>query len=199
MEQKQKEIVDLIPEGNQGDFYIKHFEMNEEEVRHAKMMAFRNYYKVAGLEAGKYIKLCTKHDCIMSNTAMEWDTNKEFMENAKGDILIAGLGIGLIVYAIQDNPEVKSITVIEKYQEVIDLVGKYFTSEKIKIIKANIFEWLPALKTKYDTIYFDIWTGVCGDNYPEMITLGKRFRKHKVAGGWIGSWRKFDCRKLNKE
>ena len=41
----------------------------------------------------------------------------DFCCYAHGDMLIGGLGIGMIILAIQDNPEVKSITVIEKIRK----------------------------------------------------------------------------------
>ena len=41
----------------------------------------------------------------MSNTYMERWTNMNFCDYAHGDVLIGGLGIGLIILAIQDNPE----------------------------------------------------------------------------------------------
>ena len=76
-----------------------------------------------GITPGKYIRLLHNGECVMSDTNMEKRTNSDFCINAHGDIIIGGLGIGMIIMAIQDKPEVKSITVIEKNKEVIDIVA----------------------------------------------------------------------------
>ena len=74
---------------------------------------------ISGISPGTYVRLLHKGSCVMSNTSMEKRTNADFCIHAHGDVLIGGLGIGMIVLAIQDKPEVKSITVIEKNQEVV--------------------------------------------------------------------------------
>ena len=71
---------------------------------------------------------------------MEKNTNREFCSKAHVDIIIGGLGIGMIIIAIQDKPDVKSITVIEKNQEVIDMVASQLDfNEKGNIICADVF------------------------------------------------------------
>ena len=69
------------------------------------------------------------------------NTNMDFCCNAYGDVLIGGLGIGMIILAIQDKSKVKSITVIEKNQEVIDIIAPQLKfNDKVKIICADVFE-----------------------------------------------------------
>ena len=62
------------------------------------------------------------NDVIMSDTDMEKTTNREVMARAHGKVLIGGLGIGLIIAPMLDFKEVERIMVIEKNQEVIDMV-----------------------------------------------------------------------------
>ena len=111
-----------------------------------------------GIKPGTYARLTDKetHQCVMSNTRMEQVTNREFVMNAHGKVLIGGLGIGMILLAIQDKPEVDSILVVEKYQEVIDLIKDQLPlNNKVTVIQGDIFEYEP--KDKYNTIYLDIW------------------------------------------
>jgi spermidine synthase len=111
---------------------------------------------------------------------MEQRTNSTFVNRANGDVFIAGLGIGLIVLPIQEKEEVKSITILEKHPEVIELVGKQLPlNEKVKIIQGDVFEYEFARGTKFDTIYFDIWNYVNEDVYEEMKTLKKKYRKYR--------------------
>src|SRR5690349_4219937 len=59
---------------------------------------------------------------MMSDTLYERQTNQIFLDSAKGDVLILGLGIGLIVYPIMNKANVTSIKIVELHQEVIDLI-----------------------------------------------------------------------------
>lgn len=91
---------------------------------------------------------------IMSNSDYEKQRNLEFVEKAKGDVFIAGFGIGLIVLPIINKPGVTSIEIVENQQEIIDLIASQLPlNEKVKIIKCNYFDFKPS--HKYDTIYLD--------------------------------------------
>jgi len=54
---------------------------------------------------------------VMSNREVEKIHNIEIIKEARGDVLIAGLGIGLILLPIMNKTEVKSIEVVELQQE----------------------------------------------------------------------------------
>lgn len=142
---------------------------------------------------GKYVRLNVNGELMMSDTDMEKSSNRDFVYSANGDVLIAGLGIGLILKAILEKPEVESITVIEKYQDVIDLVSPYFQNPKLTIINADILEWVPEKNKKWDTIYFDIWPTICEDNLDEIKLLHNRFKNklnRKNKDCWMNSWMK---------
>lgn len=114
-----------------------------------------------------------------------------YQDSSKGDVLIAGLGIGMIVLPISEKEEVNSITVIEKSPEVIELVEKPLRKvmenpEKLKIIEADIFDWKPT--QKYDTIYFDIWYTICDTNLDEISKLNRKFGKARSQISWRGAW-----------
>lgn len=130
-----------------------------------------------GITPGKYIRLLHNGECVMSDTNMEKRTNSDFCINAHGDVIIGGLGIGMIIMAIQDKPEVNSITVIEKNQEVIDIVASQLDlNDKVNIICADVFEWKPERGVKYDVAYMDIWSWINEDVYKnEMQPLKRKY------------------------
>lgn len=130
-----------------------------------------------GIPDGRYVRLRHKGQVVMSNTLMEQRTNRFFCCNAYGDILIGGLGIGMIIMDIQDDERVTSITVIEKNQEVIDLVASQLPlNSKVKIICADVFTWKPDKGVKYDCVYMDIWNYVNSDVYKnEMLPLKRKY------------------------
>lgn len=134
---------------------------------------------IQGVTPGTYIRLLHNGECVMSDTSMEKRTNMDFYCNAWGNVLVGGLGIGMIILAIQDKPEVRSITVIEKYQEVIDMVASQLDfNNKVKIICADVFEWKPENGVKYDVSYMDIWNYINEDVYEkEMKPLKRKYAR----------------------
>jgi len=153
----------LLPD-TKGNFKIEHFTVADD------------YYAAwHNITPGDYVRLTHRGEILMSNTPMEERTNMWFCMNAYGDVLLGGLGIGMVIMAIQDKPEVKSITVLEKNSEVIELVDKQLPfNEKVEIIHADVFAWKP--NKKYDCIYMDIWAGINQQIYrKEMIPLKRRY------------------------
>lgn len=133
-----------------------------------------------GISGGDYTRLRYKGEVVMSDTQMEKSTNSFVMNYAHGDVLIGGLGIGMILLEIDKNPSVTSITVIEKYADVIELVGSQLPlSDKVTIINADVFEWKPPKGTRYDCIYMDIWNYINEDVYQEeMKPLKRKFSRY---------------------
>jgi hypothetical protein len=189
----EKSLSDLVPPAKQGIAEIVHFEVSEADSEFTKIRAVATRDRNAYVPPGKYVKLCVDGAIVMSNTPMEVRSNRQVVRFATGDVLIAGLGIGMILNPILGKENVHSVTVIEKSQDVIDLVGKsYMTnhpqSSKLRVINANIFDWKPMKGLRFDTIYFDIWTNICVDNLEEIRKLNRRFCHYKSPGGWMSSW-----------
>lgn len=128
------------------------------------------------IKAGQFKVLKENGEIWMPNTLMEVTTHQKAIKKAKGNILVAGLGLGMFLKAIKDKKEVDKITVIEKSKEVIKLVGKYYQDKKIKIINADIFQY--QTQEKFDFIWLDIWPDICSDNLQEMKTLKDKFSKN---------------------
>ena len=100
--------------------FLKNNTINNYTLEHFTIIKDSFYTLINKIPPGEYVRLINKHDCIMSNTPMELQTNQDFINNAYGDVLIAGLGIGLIVLPIQNY--CNSITIIEKSNDIIDII-----------------------------------------------------------------------------
>ncbi len=178
-------MTEIIKPEKDGCAEVDHFEVSKFE---SQMSAMRRGDYVP---AGKYARLRVRGYLMMTDTMMEQHTNFEFCRRAHGNVLISGLGLGMIIAAVLDKPTVRGITVVEKYPEVIRLVSKYFPS--ITCICADITEWTPPKGSKWNVIYHDIWPDVCTDNLQTMYALERRFRKYLDKADpdrWQGSWRK---------
>lgn len=164
-----KNMTELLEEKELNGWKLQKFEIRNDDIRAI----------LSGITPGKYVRLLHEGECVMSDTNMEKKTNIDFCRNAHGDIIIGGLGIGMIIMAIQDKPEVKSITVIEKSQEVIDIVASQLKfNNKVNIICADVFEWKPERGVKYDMAYMDIWNWINKDVYKEEMQPLKRKYAH---------------------
>lgn len=128
------------------------------------------------LKEGHYTRLHINNELMMSDTPMERISNNDFARKANGKVLIAGLGLGMIIQAIIDKEDVTEIVVIEKYQDVIDLVEPKIKSDKLKVICADIDKWKPTNGEKFDVIYFDIWADISVENLEHIKKLHNRFK-----------------------
>ena len=162
------DMTQLLKPAKNGDFEIKHFEVQK---------SFRA--ALDGIPCGTYVKLTNNGEVVMSDTPMEKRTNYFFCLNAHGDILIGGLGIGMIITAIQDKEDVNSITVLEKHREVIDMITSQLSfNSKVHIINADVFTWKPQKGQRFDCVYMDIWNYVNSDVYHEEMKPLKRKYGH---------------------
>lgn len=156
-----------------GDWRIETVEIPED---YARMRNFFIKNPLMKLEGGIYKKLINRIDgVVMSNTPMERKTHIEAINKAKGNVLVAGLGLGMYLQNIKDKEEVTSITVIEKSKEVIELIAKYFKDcQKIKIINEDIFNYTPDIK--FEFAFLDIWSDISEDNLVEFDILREKFK-----------------------
>lgn len=156
-----------------GDWRIETFEIPEEYARMRNIFIKNPLMK---LEGGIYKKLINRIDgVVMSNTPMEQRTHIEAINKAQGNVLVAGLGLGMYLQNIKDKEEVTSITVVEKSKEVIELISKYFKDcQKIKIINEDIFNYTPDIK--FEFAFLDIWSDISEDNLVEFDILREKFK-----------------------
>ena len=174
-------------------FSIRQKKLSRKDVKRLKKKDLKEYY---GLVPGKYTLLYDKveENTLMSDSYIEELTNYDFITQANGEVLIAGLGLGFVILQIQDKLAVKRILVIEKHKEIIDLVATQLPlNSKVKILNGDIFKFKPG--QKFDTIYFDIWGKLSVENYKEIRTLHNTFVSainKNNPNFYLDSWRRFD-------
>ena len=144
---------DMIPIGKKGDYSVRKF--NEE------------------------IHLMHKEQSWISTSVWELGTHDELKEKAKGDVLLAGLGLGYDVWMLKDNLDVKSVTVVEFEQDVIDLVWEHIKNPKSKIVHDRILNYLKTTDKRFDTIWFDIFPND-PFYYPEETKILLNVASHRL-------------------
>jgi len=202
-------MKEYFPEGLKGErFEIDHIDLTQDKVNRRRLSAaisssfwFNEYHD---LVPGVYTRLRDnkKSETVMTDTPMEIRSNMYFVAAAHGKVLIAGLGLGLVLISIQDKEDVESIYVVEIHKEIIDLVAKRLPlNNKVRIIQADIFKFNLRRGVKLDTIYFDIWNNISGDNYTPTKILHRKFQhflNRENPRAWMDSWRREDFKKFSK-
>lgn len=165
-----KEVTYILQNKVVGEARVDHFIIEDDS-----FISIRD-----NIPKGKYVRLIVGSAMMMSNTPMEYYTNRDFMSKAHGDILIGGLGLGCVLHCLSKKKEVKSITVVEYSQDVIDAVfPQYDFGDKVKVIQGDVFKYKP--DRKYNCIYMDIWAYINSDVYEEMKFLKRRYGQYLVS------------------
>ena len=165
--------LDFIKDESIGAYKVITKILTEQDAKFYNLRALLNNRLEALVNAGTYKVLTKDGEIVMSNTQLEITTHQKAIEKAKGEILVAGLGLGMFLTAIKNKKEVKKIVVVEKSKEIIQMIGKYYKDSKIEIINEDIFDF--STKDKFDLIWIDIWNDFNNYNLEEMEYLKEKF------------------------
>jgi spermidine synthase len=95
----------------------------------------------------------------MANCASEWRLYKILHRLARGNVLIAGLGLGFDAISIASKSGVDDIVIVERNGAVINLVWSHIPKDKTILVHQDISEYLLITRRTFDIIYFDIFPG----------------------------------------
>lgn len=111
-----------------------------------------------------YLCLIEKSVLWMSITPFEINTMKTAIDNAHGKVITYGLGLGYFSFMAINNPNVESVTVIEKDPKAIkmfesEILPKIRLRDKLTIIKGDAVCYTKKRFSEdhYDYAFFDIY------------------------------------------
>lgn len=178
-----------VPEGQSGDWKVSRVTVSKKDEEIDRLRAMCNPHRPFRFcPAGDYTKLSCNRMIVMSDTPDEIRDHMSMIEAAKDNILITGLGLGMVLQACLNKDEVAHATVIEQPTDVISLVGKHYQQmfgDRLTIINADAMTWTPPKDIRYGAVWHDIWNEINGDNIEEMRILRKRYQK---ISDWQGMW-----------
>ena len=93
----------------------------------------------------------------MVDDPLHWYGMQDLAKAARGRVLVAGLGLGLVIHALEDNESVTNIDVVEINMDVINLITPLIGMSKTNIIKDDLWRYLYRTEEAYDTCILDIW------------------------------------------
>ena len=133
-------------------------------------------------EEYKYIALSSNDDIWMLITPHEINTMKEAVNKAYGNVITFGLGLGYFAYMCSIKDNVKSVTIIEKDKNIIELFNKHILpqfkhKDKIIIIESDAIEYLKRKSFDYDYAFVDLWRDI-DDGLPLYVLINKLALRH---------------------
>jgi len=178
-----------VPEGQSGGWRVERFTIEPERASIANISMM---FRPGGRRhvPGAYTRLLRDGYLVMSDTPDEKRDHYWFVREARGHVLIQGLGLGMVLGAVLAKPDVEHVTVIEKSEDVIGLVANHYACERLTVICADAMTWQPPKGIRYGAVWHDIWDDICADNLDEMKALHRRYGRR---ADWQGSWARELC------
>ena len=130
-----------------------------------KMNGYKEYSQIGYFDHQfSYLALSEGKNIWMSLNPNEIETMKPYIAKARGNVLVLGLGMGYVPFMLSLKNCVKSVTIIEKDQEIINLFSELIyphfpNKNKIKIIKDDAISYTSKNQKQgtYDYIFADLW------------------------------------------
>jgi SAM-dependent methyltransferase len=175
-----------VPPGQRGPWKIEKFKVSEQDASFHNLRAMINAHRgETMIQAGEYTRLMGPGGVMMSDTPGEKQDHYQFVQLAAGRVLIVGLGLGMVTYAVLLKRNVTHVTVVEIDPDIIALVAPHVYSMRLEIVQADIHTWEPPKGERFDHAWFDIWPTICEDHLEDMKKLKDRFRRScKRMGFW---------------
>lgn len=104
--------------------------------------------------------------CWMSVEPFEINSFEKIVQEAHGNVLLFGLGLGYLPYMLSQKDDVNKITVIDIDDEIIrifqeNILYQFENKDKIEIVKASAMDYLKSCDLNaYDYINIDIWKSI---------------------------------------
>ena len=174
----------LPPPSSCGPWTISHLTVSPEDSQSTLLRAMTQGRGF--VPPGTYTQLFHDGVLIMSDTPDEIADLTPFIANARGRVLINGLGLGIVLALTASK--VEHFTVVEIDADLLELVGPHYRSylgPRLDLIHADAFEYQPPRGARYNAVWHDIWPTIYPDNLPDMKRLRKKYSRRTA---WQGCW-----------
>ena len=184
-----------VPEGHIGDWAVERFEITDDGAKLYNLQATLHGFGYRSVRPGIYTCLTRNGNIVMSDTQAEIRDHLEIIRKAKGDVLLNGLGLGLVLRACLLKPGVNHVTVVEIAPEVITLVEPHLCKQfgdRFIVHEADALTWKAPKNSRWDVVWHDIFDAICTDNLSTMTKLKRRYGNRC---DWQGCWAEYEHRR----
>jgi hypothetical protein len=127
----------------------------------------------------------------MSTMPQEIEQHERQLARAHGDVLVGGLGLGLSVAILSENPKVRSIVVVEQNQDVIDLVWRHIPKKSASIVCDDLFKYLKRIRknnVRFDFAFYDVWCPTGQFAHQQFVMPLRKLSREIVPQSQIECW-----------
>lgn len=142
--------------------------------------------KIEILKQNGYNFLWIDNDLWMWDIPREVADQKEIADQAHGNVLVVGYGLGVIQKLLTENENVKSVTTIELYSKVLDACKTTYGGLCGEIMVGDFYNMIPI--ELYDCVIGDIWLEYADKELDEYIKFEKQAKLHLKEDGKILAW-----------
>lgn len=179
-----------VPEGRSGAWAVERFVIRDPGRGRPETDTRPSW---ARAEPGVYTRLRSGAVDFMTDLFEEWWSQRPAMEEAVrrgGDVLVTGLGLGMVAGTILEaEAPVSSVTVVEASVDVVELVGPHLEAlypDRLTIVAADAFEWVPPPGARYSVAWHDIWPSPFD---PRGVAESRELMaRYAPYADWQGSW-----------
>lgn len=135
------------------------------------------------------------NDVWMLDAPSESNTIDPIAGKAHGNVLTFGLGIGYFAFMALLNPNVTSVTIIEKSSSVIAMFKQYLlpqfaARDRLKIIEGDAFDYFnETFIQTFDYVFVDIWKS--GDD--GFLIIEKLLKQYLPPHNKVDFWIESSC------
>lgn len=145
-----------IPPGTSGEWRLEQFTVAARDSTDERPHWARD-------ASGTYTRLLCDDVLYMTDLYAELYTQRVAIEQAHrrgGEVLVTGLGLGLVADAMLESTAVERVTIVEASDDVIHLVGRHLArthGDRLRLVHADAFDWTPAPDARFTVGWHDIW------------------------------------------
>jgi len=185
-----------IPEGDRGDFAIRHTvhppgkALHTANIRCALIGGQRSTTLVYD-RATTWHSLLEDNGVWMTDLPCEQAQADRLARGIHGRVLVTGLGLGYVAQRLALRRNVERVTVVEKERDVIELVANHLRGrKKIHIVEADAFEFVDNSVERYDFAYHDIWQSDGEGTFFDVVVVLREMTARLVphANGNVRCW-----------
>lgn len=124
-------------------------------------------------------------DIVMEDSRPELRKHLPIWMNARGRVLITGLGLGCVVRGLLANPNVERIDVVEIDRQIIDRIWPEFAgNDRATIHHADAMRLRFSRANRWDCAWHDLWTEDDKLTGMHIKLFAKFMQQCEVQGAW---------------
>lgn len=181
-----------VPLGARGAWTVSQFQVDEQTPGLDQLVAGG---RDPGL--GTFTSLSHRDGPMMNDCRAEildhYDVIDQLRDPRSRNVLVSGLGLGMIAGAALQQPHLVRLDVVEAEIDVIDLVGRHLLDEpRVTIHQGDALE--VDVEGQWDVVWHDIWPTITSANLPQMDLLRSRYQ---ARARWQGCWAEDLCQEMS--